>query len=351
MLLTFARLNRGMTRVLTGDALVNEDARLQERAAQFTNRIDASLRQLRGAITTGTLAPSCDPSVLARSADKRHTGKMVALYAERVANRSDAKRRTAAQDAAGLSTPVLRLAQTRQPGSRRTRTECHFMSVASRISSRPTSDSPMPAITLIASAACMRAADDTHKRCENAHGGAVDVLDVVCLREQAVVVGGRRITCVENTDLAVEANRRTRHQRLAVVHTGTVDRVARCKIVGAIDHQIHMADFGHERLGVEPRRACLDLNVGIQCPQSLATGLCLEFADAVAGVQNLALQVAQFDAVMVGEDNLTNPGRSKVHRDWRSQTARADDEHSGSQQFFLTFDPQVIEQDMTGVPK
>lgn len=66
MLLTFARLNRGMTRVLTGDALVNEDARLQERAAQFTNRIDASLRQaLRGAITTGTLAPSCDPSVLA----------------------------------------------------------------------------------------------------------------------------------------------------------------------------------------------------------------------------------------------------------------------------------------------
>ncbi|MCC7226819.1 MAG: nucleoid occlusion factor SlmA [Burkholderiaceae bacterium] len=66
MLLTFARLNRGMTRVLTGDALVNEDARLQERAAQLTNRIDASLRQaLRGAITAGRLTPSCDASVLA----------------------------------------------------------------------------------------------------------------------------------------------------------------------------------------------------------------------------------------------------------------------------------------------
>ena len=66
MLLTFARLNRGMTRVLTGDALVNEDARLQARAAQLTNRIDASLRQaLRGAVAAGTLAPSCDTSVLA----------------------------------------------------------------------------------------------------------------------------------------------------------------------------------------------------------------------------------------------------------------------------------------------
>ena len=66
MLLTFARLNRGMTRVLTGDALVNEDARLQARASQLTNRIDASLRQaLRSAVVAGTLAPETDTSALA----------------------------------------------------------------------------------------------------------------------------------------------------------------------------------------------------------------------------------------------------------------------------------------------
>lgn len=66
MLLTFARLNPGMTRVLTGDALVNEDARLQARATQLTNRIDASLRQaLRGAVVAGTLAPETDTSALA----------------------------------------------------------------------------------------------------------------------------------------------------------------------------------------------------------------------------------------------------------------------------------------------
>jgi TetR/AcrR family transcriptional regulator len=45
MLLDFAQTNRGMTRVLIGDALVNENERLQERMNQFIDRIEASLKQ------------------------------------------------------------------------------------------------------------------------------------------------------------------------------------------------------------------------------------------------------------------------------------------------------------------
>ena len=45
MLLNFAETNRGMTRVLIGDALVIEDERLQERMNQVMDRIEASLRQ------------------------------------------------------------------------------------------------------------------------------------------------------------------------------------------------------------------------------------------------------------------------------------------------------------------
>ena len=45
MLLGFAQKNRGMTRVLIGDALVNEDERLQARMNQLYDRIEASLRQ------------------------------------------------------------------------------------------------------------------------------------------------------------------------------------------------------------------------------------------------------------------------------------------------------------------
>jgi TetR/AcrR family transcriptional regulator len=45
MLLGFAEKNSGMTRVLIGDALVNEDERLQVRMNQVHERIEAALRQ------------------------------------------------------------------------------------------------------------------------------------------------------------------------------------------------------------------------------------------------------------------------------------------------------------------
>lgn len=45
VLLNFAEKNPGMTRVLIGDAIVNEDARLQQRVNQFLDRVEASIRQ------------------------------------------------------------------------------------------------------------------------------------------------------------------------------------------------------------------------------------------------------------------------------------------------------------------
>lgn len=66
MLLSFAERNRGMTRVLCGDALVNEDLRLQTRASQITERIDATFRQcLRQAVATGSMDASAPTSAVA----------------------------------------------------------------------------------------------------------------------------------------------------------------------------------------------------------------------------------------------------------------------------------------------
>jgi TetR/AcrR family transcriptional regulator len=45
LLLNFAYKNQGMTRVLIGDALVNENERLQKRINQLHDRIEAQLRQ------------------------------------------------------------------------------------------------------------------------------------------------------------------------------------------------------------------------------------------------------------------------------------------------------------------
>jgi TetR/AcrR family transcriptional regulator len=52
LLLGFAQKNRGMTRVLIGDALVNEEERLQSRINQVHDRIEAALKQaLRFGVT------------------------------------------------------------------------------------------------------------------------------------------------------------------------------------------------------------------------------------------------------------------------------------------------------------
>ncbi len=54
MLLNFAERNPGMTRVMIGDALVNEDERLQQRMNQFVERVELALKQaLRIAATQG----------------------------------------------------------------------------------------------------------------------------------------------------------------------------------------------------------------------------------------------------------------------------------------------------------
>jgi TetR/AcrR family transcriptional regulator len=66
MLLEFAQTNRGMTRVLIGDALVNEHERLQERMNQLTERIESSVKQsLRVAATQGELPAGFDASARA----------------------------------------------------------------------------------------------------------------------------------------------------------------------------------------------------------------------------------------------------------------------------------------------
>jgi TetR/AcrR family transcriptional regulator len=61
VLLGFAQKNRGMTRVLTGDALVNEDQRLQARINQLHDRIEAALKQaLRFGVTQQEFAADLD---------------------------------------------------------------------------------------------------------------------------------------------------------------------------------------------------------------------------------------------------------------------------------------------------
>ena len=61
VLLAFAQKNRGMTRVLIGDVLVNEDDRLQLRINQLHERLEAALKQaLRFGVSQKEIAQEVD---------------------------------------------------------------------------------------------------------------------------------------------------------------------------------------------------------------------------------------------------------------------------------------------------
>jgi TetR/AcrR family transcriptional regulator len=61
VLLKFSEQNKGMTRVLIGDALVTEDDRLQVRINQFVDRVEAAIKQsLRIAGSQGAYADEKD---------------------------------------------------------------------------------------------------------------------------------------------------------------------------------------------------------------------------------------------------------------------------------------------------
>ena len=66
MLLGFAQKNRGMTRVLIGDALVHENERLQLRINQLHDRVEATFKQaLRFAVSQNELPALPDPAARA----------------------------------------------------------------------------------------------------------------------------------------------------------------------------------------------------------------------------------------------------------------------------------------------
>lgn len=66
VLLAFAQKNRGMTRVLIGDALVNEDDKLQARINQLHDRLEAAIKQaIRFGVTQQELAPDTDAAACA----------------------------------------------------------------------------------------------------------------------------------------------------------------------------------------------------------------------------------------------------------------------------------------------
>jgi len=77
----------------------------------------------------------------------------------------------------------------------------------------------------------------------------------------------------------------------------------------------------------------------------------LGLADRSGSMNDLALQVAELNCVMVAQRELTNTARCKIERGGRTQTAQSDDQRLGVEQGLLPLDPNFIKQDVAAVPQ
>ena len=133
---------------------------------------------------------------------------------------------------------------------------------------------------------------------------------------------------IEHADLTFETMHGAIDQRLAQGYAGVVEQIARREVVGAVDHHIHAVEQPFDVAGTDALGHGFDARAWIQCGQRARRGFDLGRADGRFGMQNLPLQVAAVDHVVVGNPQGAHARRGEIVRRWRTQTARADQQHA-----------------------
>ncbi len=93
----------------------------------------------------------------------------------------------------------------------------------------------------------------------------------------------------------------------------------------------------------------LDLDVRVELVDRLLGGVDLRHADAVGGVDHLALEVGDVDHVVVDDAERADAGRGEVERGRRAEAAGAEQQHLGVEQLELALDADLREQDVARV--
>lgn len=191
--------------------------------------------------------------------------------------------------------------------------------------------------------------DDSDQRCKHSQRGAMLLLYRHCRWESAGITGRVRRSGVVDADLAIKLDHRARDQGFRVVYTGGVDRVAGLKVVTAIEHDIDVRHQGVQYLRVGPGLQGRQFDIGVEGLQGVLQRLHLGLANGFGAVGDLALQVGQIDRVVVEHREVSNPCASQVHRQWRSQPACANDQCMCVSNALLSFDADVVKQDVARV--
>ena len=95
----------------------------------------------------------------------------------------------------------------------------------------------------------------------------------------------------------------------------------------------------------------LDLHLGVDGGERGARALDLGHADAVRGVDDLALQVGEIDRVVVDDADAPDARGGEVHQHGRAEPARADHQHARGQQLLLALAAELGQDDVARVAR
>lgn len=154
---------------------------------------------------------------------------------------------------------------------------------------------------------------------------------------------------IEHAQLPFELLYRAVDQRFAEFDAGIVEQIARRKIVGAVDHDIHVLQQGFDIAG---SHACLqrfDLHAWIERGNALRGRADLGDADAVFHMQDLALQIAAVHHIVIGDPQVADPGGSEIERRRRAKSACTDQQHARTRQALLAFEPDLRQAQMARI--
>ena len=140
----------------------------------------------------------------------------------------------------------------------------------------------------------------------------------------------------KHRDLPLKTKNAAVHIGLVQKHADIVYKIARWKVVSAVDQNI-IGLRKLQRIGGRKDLVVRDhLDIRIEVQQALAGGVNFERANLRSAMNDLALQIVRLDHIVVHQSDAAHTGCRKVQRHRRPQPARADAQHAGSFQALLS---------------
>jgi dUTP pyrophosphatase len=176
-----------------------------------------------------------------------------------------------------------------------------------------------------------------HHRADHAgHGakhagfGAALGFTVMCSADKAAIAGQIGLIPAESGNLAIEWPDGTRNQRNSKLLRRVRHRKARCKAVAAIGNDGVAGEQGFGVAAIEAHGDRCDGDMRVERGQVLGGGGDLGTAGIGGLEQDLSLQVAERDMIIIDDGDAADSGGGEVQQARRTQPAGADDGDAGS---------------------